>query len=90
MKSKLKTNTTIKLKHKTKNNTKYKTKQNTKYKSKTLRGGKFLDKGGFGCVVRPALECNIISKNLNLNNYVSKIINQPDKDIDDEIYISKI
>ena len=90
MKSKLKTNTTIKLKHKTKNNTKYKIKQNTKYKSKTLRGGKFLDKGGFGCVVRPALECNIISKNLNLNNYVSKIINQPDKDIDDEIYISKI
>jgi len=78
----------LKTKHKIKNKTK------TKHKTKTLRGGKFLDKGSFGCVVKPALQCKTvskkISKKINFNNYVSKIINNPDEDITEEIFISKI
>jgi serine/threonine protein kinase len=57
-------------------------------KTKTLKGGKFLDKGGFGCVVQPALPCNNLTT--NLNNYVSKIISIPDDDINEEIYISTL
>ena len=64
------------------------------YKSshKSLKGGKYIDEGGFGCVIRPALPCNHLSKNLNLNNYVSKIISNPDHfdDIQEEIQISTI
>ena len=65
-----------------------KKKVHNKTKSKTLKGGKFIDKGGFGCVVQPALPCNNISK--NLTNYVSKIISIPDDDINEEIYISTL
>jgi serine/threonine protein kinase len=58
----------------------------------SLKGGKYLDKGGFGCVVRPAIPCSNISykdKNTNFNNYVSKIISKPKiKDINEEIDIS--
>jgi serine/threonine protein kinase len=86
-----------------KNKTKYKSKSKSKSKrlnlkkntnkTKNLRGGKFIDKGGFGCVIKPALQCHTLSKKkskINLNNYVSKIINQPDEDITEEIHISKI
>ena len=57
-----------------------------------LKGGKYIDEGGFGCVVRPALSCRQVSKTLNLNAYVSKIISDPDAidDTEDEIEISKI
>jgi len=73
-------------KHKSKKSKKSK---KTKY---ILQGGKYLDEGGFGCVVRPALSCRHLSKTLNLNNYVSKIISDPDAidDTEDEIEISKI
>lgn len=72
---------------------KTKNKINSKNKTKKQRGGKFIDKGGFGCVVKPALQCHSLSKKnskINFNNYVSKIINHPDEDIAEEIFISKI
>ena len=55
---------------------KNKTHKNKTHKktNKVLNGGKFLDKGGFGCVITPALPCNSFNKKLNLNNYVSKIV----------------
>ena len=74
-----------------------KTKKNIKYKLKTrknsinsLKGGKYIDKGGFGCVVKPAIPCHKLrDKDINLNNYVSKIISTPKlKDIYEEIDIS--
>ena len=70
-------------------------KKTIKYKSKKqkqtkLHGGKYIDKGGFGCVIKPALPCNIFtSKDINFNNYVSKIIRKVKiDDIHDEIDIS--
>jgi len=61
-------------------------------KKLSLKGGKYLDKGGFGCVVKPAIPCSNISykdKDTNFNNYVSKIISKPKiKDINEEIDIS--
>ena len=40
---------------------KYYNKMNTQYKKK-LKGGKRIGKGGYGCVVMPALSCNDIDK----------------------------
>lgn len=66
----------------------------------TMRGGKFLGEGSFGCVVSPALSCesnsdNAINKkskfskkNRTSNKTVSKIVLSPDDDIKDEIDIS--
>ena len=68
-----------------------KTNKNKLYKTnkyKTLKGGKFLDKGGFGCVIKPALPCTRLNQSLNLNNYVSKIITENISSIDSEIVIS--
>ena len=68
-----------------------KTNKNKLYKTnkyKTLKGGKFLDKGGFGCVIKPALPCTRLNQSLNLNNYVSKIITENISSIDSEIIIS--
>ena len=64
----------------------------SKTKLKLLKGGKYLDEGGFGCVVKPALSCKHLPSHLNLNNYVSKIISNPNDsdDIEDEIQISKL
>ena len=69
-----------------------KNKTKTKKKQYILNGGKYLDKGGFGCVVKPAIPCKVFKpKNFNYNNYVSKIINNPDiGDINEEIRISHI
>ena len=71
-----------------------KTKQSKQSKQSKyiLEGGKYIDEGGFGCVVRPALSCKHLSKSMNLNTYVSKIISNPDAidDTEDEIEISKI
>ena len=57
-----------------------------------LKGGKFIDKGGFGCVVKPALPCNNLNKDIkNINNYVSKIVTNTNiDDISHEIEISTI
>ena len=69
-----------------------KTEYKSKTKKKTLKGGKYIDKGGFGCVVKPAIPCHTLKnkyKDINLNNYVSKIISTPKlKDIYEEIDIS--
>jgi hypothetical protein len=51
-----------------------------------LRGGKFIDKGGFGCVISPALSCS--SSDKNLDKSVSKIIKQQSDTISKELKIS--
>jgi len=85
-----KTNKTKKSNKTNKSNKTKKSNYNKKLKY-TLRGGKYLDEGGFGCVIKPALPCSHLSKSINLNNYVSKIISDPDAidDTEDEIEISK-
>jgi serine/threonine protein kinase len=79
-----------KTQRKSQKNYKSKTKKYTTHSN--LKGGKYLDKGGFGCVVKPAIPCSNISykdKDTNFNNYVSKIISKPKiKDINEEIDIS--
>ena len=68
-------------------------------KKHTLKGGRFIASGSFGCVVSPALPCkktkkalNNINNKYNLNHKapqsVSKIIISPDKEADDELSIS--
>jgi serine/threonine protein kinase len=61
------------------------------HQSKLMSGGKYLDKGGFGCVIIPALPCS--KKDLtekNLKNYVSKLIKDTDSETLNEITISNI
>ena len=53
-----------------------------------LRGGKFLDKGGFGCVITPALPCT--SSDKNLKNSVSKIIKHQTDTLIKELKVSNI
>jgi len=53
-----------------------------------LKGGKFLDKGGFGCVITPALPCT--SSDINLDKSVSKIIKTESSDITKELKISNM
>lgn len=53
-----------------------------------LKGGRYIDKGGFGCVITPAIPCTKNDKNLDEN--VSKIIKDPNDDIKNEIIISNI
>ena len=79
------------IKTKTKKN-KYKYNKKSKKTKHILKGGKYIDEGGYGCVVRPALPCKHLSKNINLNTYVSKIISDPDAidTTEDEIEMSKI
>jgi serine/threonine protein kinase len=69
---------------------------------KLMKGGRFLGKGSYGCVVSPALSCNIsinskkstkkLTKYSKIqasnNKTVSKIILSPDNNIRDEITIS--
>jgi len=56
----------------------------------TLSGGKFIDKGGFGCVVSPAIPCSIKDKEKNLEKSVSKILREPTSEAYNEIKISNI
>lgn len=59
--------------------------------TRKMIGGKYLDKGGFGCVIIPALPCS--KKDLtekNLKNYVSKLIKDTDSETLNEITISNI
>jgi len=53
-----------------------------------LRGGRFLDKGGFGCVITPALACT--NSDVNLDKSVSKIIKQQTNDVNKELKISSM
>lgn len=73
-----------------------KTQKNKIYnKTKKLKGGRFIEEGGFGCIVTPALSCSKHhnkhkdkNNDINLNKLVSKIIINPDEDVYDEIHIS--
>jgi serine/threonine protein kinase len=53
-----------------------------------LRGGKFIDKGGFGCVITPALPCT--SSDKNLDKSVSKIIKHQSNSLNKELKISNM
>ena len=54
-----------------------------------LKGGRYVDKGSFGCIVTPALACS--RSDTNLNSAVSKIIHDTDNDsISNELEISNI
>jgi hypothetical protein len=53
-----------------------------------LRGGKFVDRGGFGCVITPALACS--SSDTNLDNSVSKIIKHQSETLNKELKISNM
>jgi len=55
-----------------------------------LKGGRFIDKGGFGCVIKPALPCTSSDLNLNLDNSVSKIIKHQSDTLTKELKISNI
>ncbi len=69
------------------------------YKYNILKGGKFLGKGSYGCVIKPALKCNKISlfsknskKNTKNSDNISKIVLVNDSSNDgilDEIAINK-
>ena len=78
-------------KTKTKINGKINAQTNNQQKTKKnniLRGGKYVDEGGFGCVVTPALACS--HKDKNLEKSVSKILRDSREDITSELKISSI
>ena len=56
--------------------------------SMKLKGGKYIDKGGFGCVLSPAIPCSRTDKNLNKS--VSKIIKHETDSLKKEIKLSNI
>lgn len=64
----------------------------------TMKGGKYISKGSFGCVVRPAIPCksskadkaNSLRIAANPDNYVSKLIRAPDYHLDSEINIANV
>ena len=53
-----------------------------------LKGGKYIDKGGFGCVITPALQCS--KTDINLDKSVSKIIKQQTDTLSKELKISNM
>lgn len=62
-------------------------------KTKKQKGGRYLSRGSYGCVIKPAITCpNTLKKikNMDLNRYVSKIILKGDTELNNEIYISNI
>ena len=61
-------------------------KNNIQNKNITLKGGKFIDKGSFGCVLTPALPCT--TSDINLNTSISKIIKHESETLKREIAIS--
>jgi serine/threonine protein kinase len=79
-------------------------KYKTSKKHKTLRGGKFVGEGTYGCVISPAIPCmniksntkkssNSLSKNSKgkiIDKTVSKIIISPTNEIKEEIELSHI
>lgn len=69
--------------------TKIQQKKNTKTNNNSiLSGGKYIDEGGFGCVISPALACS--HKDKNLSKSVSKILRDSRDDITNELQISSI
>lgn len=62
-----------------------KTKKQNDNRSYVMNGGKFVDEGGFGCVVSPALPCS--KKDKNLDKLVSKITME---NINNEVKIATI
>lgn len=95
-------NTHEKTIHRNKYNTKYNTKYNNLNNSHKLTrkndisgmsvmsGGKFIDRGGFGCVVSPALACNYKDKPVDLDKMVSKILKESTNDVYNELKISSV
>jgi len=55
-----------------------------------MSGGKYIDRGGFGCVVSPALACNYKDKPAELDKMVSKILKESTKDVYNELKISSV
>jgi serine/threonine protein kinase len=55
-----------------------------------MSGGKYIDRGGFGCVVSPALACNYKDKPVELDKMVSKILKESTKDVYNELKISSV
>lgn len=53
-------------------------------------GGKFIDRGGFGCVISPAIACSYKDKPKDLEGMVSKILREPSSDVYNEIKISSM
>jgi len=53
-----------------------------------LKGGKFIDKGGFGCVITPAIPCSRTDKNLDKS--ISKIIKTQSYSLNKELKINNI
>jgi serine/threonine protein kinase len=62
----------------------------TKKKNFKLVGGRYLSKGSFGCVIKPALPCLNNPKKIDLNKHISKIIGKYNDKIDNELNISNI
>ena len=56
--------------------------------SRIQNGGKFIGKGGFGCVVFPALKCS--KKDKNTDTMVSKVIPTQDVNYSNELKISQV
>ena len=79
-----------KYKTKTQKNVQHNNNINT---SKILFGGKYIDKGSFGCVVKPAIKCYKRDSNTQLKQSISKIIHDSGDDGDtslDELKMSTI
>ena len=65
--------------------------ENSLISKRSQTGGKFVDKGGWGCVVSPAIPCNTkTKKDKNISKMVSKIVKDADETVLNEIKISNI
>ncbi len=64
------------------------TMKNSKPGSNVQNGGKFIGKGGFGCVVSPALKCS--KKDKDNDKMVSKVILTQDTNYTNELKISQV
>jgi len=54
-----------------------------------LKGGRYVDKGSFGCIITPALPCS--KTDTNLQSSISKIVHDTDNDsVSNELEISNI
>lgn len=70
------------------NNKNHNTRRTKKCLGNNQTGGKYIDKGGFGCVIMPALKCS--AKDKNVEKMVSKVIPATDKDFYNELRISQM
>ena len=54
------------------------------------KGGRYLSRGSYGCVIKPAIPCpNTLKKykDIDYNKYVSKIISKSDNELNNEIQL---